>query len=120
MMAGGDGEKGVEAADEAFGILLPELVLKEDAHGVHADGFGEAQLAVVDGGVEGRSLKHLELVDGIGGNVVRADEPGLAAIPGVRRFLGPAGGGGDGLGIKGGRGENRQGREKLRGYASAS
>ena len=97
----GDGEEGVEALLEAVGVLLPELVLEEDAHGVHADGFSEAELTVVDRGVEGLGLEHLEFVDGVGGDVVRADEPGLLCVPGVGLGFGPAlgllrgGGGGE-------------------------
>ena len=41
-----DGEKGVDALLEAVGVLLPEEVVEEDAHGVHADGFGPAEFAV--------------------------------------------------------------------------
>ncbi len=86
----GDGEEGVEALVEAFGVLLPELVLQEDAHGVHADGFAEAEFVVVERGVEGGGLEHLELVDGVGGDEVGADEPGLLCVPGVGCFFGPA------------------------------
>ena len=91
VVFGGDGEEGVEAALEAFGILGPELVLEEDAHGVHADGFAEAELFVVEGGVEGVGLEHFELVDGVGRDEVCADEPGLLGVPGVGLDLGPAG-----------------------------
>ena len=41
VMARGDGEEGVEALEEAFGVLLVELVLQEDSHGVHADGLNK-------------------------------------------------------------------------------
>ena len=90
VMARGDGEEGVEAMVEAVWVTGPELVLEEDAHGVHADGFSEAEFAVVDRGVECGGLKHFELVDGIGGNVVGADEPGLLRIPGVGLGFSPA------------------------------
>ncbi len=86
----GDGEEGVETPFEALGILLPELVLQEDAHGVHADALGHAELFVVQTRVEGGCLKHLELVDGVGRDVVGANEPGLLLIPGVGLCLGPA------------------------------
>jgi hypothetical protein len=87
----GDGEEGIEPLGESFGVLLPELVLQEDAHGVHPDGFSQPQLAIVDCGVEGGSLKHLELVNSVGGNVVGAYEPGLTRIPGIGLFCSPAG-----------------------------
>ena len=50
VVPGGDAEEGVEALLEAFGVPLPELVLEEDARGVHADGLGHAELAVVERG----------------------------------------------------------------------
>ena len=90
VVLGGDGEEGVEALLEAFGVLLPELVLQEDAHGVHADGLRHAEFFVVELRVEGGGLKHFELVDGVGGNVVGADQPGLLRVPGVGLFGGPA------------------------------
>lgn len=93
MMTGGDSKESIEAADESFGILLPELVLQEDAHGVHADGLGKAEFTVIDCRVEGGGLKHLELVDGVGGNIIGSNEPGLAGVPGVGGVLGPAAGG---------------------------
>jgi hypothetical protein len=89
-MLRGDGEEGVEAALEAVGVLLPELVLQEDAHDVHADGFSVTEFAVVNGWIEGVGLEHLELVDGIRWDVVRADEPGLVGVPVVGLLLGPA------------------------------
>jgi len=49
----------------------------------------EGKLAIVDGWIEGGCLKHLELVDRVGGNVIGADEPGLAGIPGIRLLLRP-------------------------------
>ena len=85
-----DGEEGVEALLEAFGILLPELVLQEDAHGVHADALRHAELFVVQLRIPGGSLKHFELIDGVGGNVVGAYQPGLLRVPGVGLFGRPA------------------------------
>src|SRR5881398_997764 len=41
-------------------------------------------------GIEGIGLPHLELVDGVGGDVVRADQPGLPPIPVPRGLLRPA------------------------------
>ena len=71
-------------------ILLPEQVVQEDAHGVHADAFGPAQFAVDGGGIEGIGLPHLEFVDRGGGQKVRAHRPGLLGIPGIGLGLGPA------------------------------
>ena len=53
-------------------------------------GFSEAELAIVDRGIEGLGLKHFELVDGVGGDVVCADEPWLLCVPGVGLGFGPA------------------------------
>ncbi len=86
----GNGEEGVEALREAFGVLGPELVLKKNAHGVHADGFGGGEFAIVKRGVEGLGLEHLQLVDGVGGDIVRADKPGQAGVPVIGLLLGPA------------------------------
>jgi hypothetical protein len=83
-------EKGVNALAEAGGILLPEQVVEENAHCVHADAFRPAELQVDALGVEGRRLPHLQFVDGRRGDVVRADEPGLLPIPVVGPLFGPA------------------------------
>src|SRR5947207_2631459 len=40
VMARGDGQEAVEALLKAGGILLPKQIVQEDAHGVHAEGFG--------------------------------------------------------------------------------
>ena len=109
VMPTGDGEKGVEALLEAGRILAPELVLEEDAGGVHADGLGEAKLFVVQGGVEGGGLEHLELVDGVRRDVVGADEPGLPGVPLVGAFGGPAIGSSLFRGVRGKR--NEQGKQ---------
>jgi len=89
MMASGDREEGIEAADEAFGVLLPELVLQKDPHGVHADGFGQTKLTVVERGIKGCRLKHLELINCVGRDVVCADDPWLAGVPCVGSIFGP-------------------------------
>src|SRR5215469_17820061 len=106
VMARCDREEGVETLEEALGILLVELVLQEDAHGIHADGLGQAKLTVINSWIEGCGLKHLELVDGVGGDVVSADEPGLASVPGVSRVFLPAGWGARLRGQQGGETES--------------
>ena len=90
VMACGDGQKSVDALREAFRVLLPEQVVQEDAHGVHADGFGPAEFAIDGGGVEGVGLPHFQLVDGGGGKEVGAHRPGLLGVPGVGLGFGPA------------------------------
>jgi hypothetical protein len=96
----GDAQELVHAALQPFGILLPQHVVEIDAHRVHADRFGPAQLLVDGGGIEAVGLPHLELVDRGARIVIGADQPGLAFVPGVRLGLGPgvaglSAGGGD-------------------------
>ena len=52
MMAGGDGQEGVDSLLKALRILLPQQIMQKDSHGVHADALGPAQLAVNRCGVE--------------------------------------------------------------------
>ncbi len=61
--------------------------------------FGPAELGVDAPGVESIGLPHFELVNGVGGNVVAADEPGLMRVPVVGLGFSPA------LGRLGERGE---------------
>ena len=86
----GDGEEDVDSITKAFGILLPKEVVEEDAHGVHAEALGPAELEVDAFGIEGVGLPHFELIDGVGGNVVAADKPGLMSVPFVRLGFGPS------------------------------
>ena len=86
----GDGQKCVDALLKALRILLPEQVVQEHAHGVHADALGPAQFAVDGGRIEGVGLPHLQFVDGRRRQKVRAHRPGLAGVPGVGLRLGPA------------------------------
>ena len=90
VVFGAEGEEVLEAASEAGAVLLPEKVMEEDAEGVHAGGFGEGELSVVEGGVPGGGLEHLQLVNGVGGDVVGAQEPGLPGVPGVGLVFCPA------------------------------
>src|SRR5207302_8385748 len=62
----------------------------ENPHRVHPDRLRPAELAVDALGIEGIGLPHLELVDRVGGDVVRADQPGLPPIPVPRGLLRPA------------------------------
>src|SRR6185436_19371744 len=68
-------------------------------------GRGPAELHVDLRGVEGVRLPHLELVDGVGGNVVAAHQPALVRIPGVGFFGRPA------LGVGGGDGSQQRERK---------
>src|SRR5690348_14411870 len=81
VMARGDRKELVEALLEARGVLLPEQVKEEYAHGVHAHRFGPAQFRIDLGGIESCFLPHFEFVDRGFRNVVAADEPGLLCVP---------------------------------------
>ena len=69
------------------------MVLQEHPDRLHAAAFGHSVLVVIERGIPGGGLKHFELVDGVGGNEVGADEPGLLRVPGVGVLGGPAAGG---------------------------
>jgi hypothetical protein len=45
--------------------------------------LGPAEFLVDLRGIEGVRLPHLELVDGVGGNVVAAHQPALRRVPGI-------------------------------------
>ena len=85
-----DGQELVDAFLKTGGILLPEQVVEEDAHGVHAHRFGPGEFLVDLFGIEGRLLPHLQLVDGGLRDVIAADQPGLLRVPRVGLLLGPA------------------------------
>ena len=82
-----DRQELIQSHLEACRVLLPKLVLEEDPHRVHSDTLSHAEFLVVQARVEGGGLEHLQLVDGIGGNKVRADKPGLLSVPGGRLFV---------------------------------
>ncbi len=98
VVLGGDRQKGVDALLETFRVLFPQLVMQEDAHGVHADAFGIAQFGVDFLRVEAARFPHLELVDGVLGGEVAADQPTLMAVPGIGLLGAPA----RGVGVCGG------------------
>ena len=61
----------------------PQLIVKKHPHGVHTNSLGHAELAIDATRIVGASLKHLELVHGGRGDIVRAEQPSLRCIPGV-------------------------------------
>lgn len=92
--AGANAQEGVDAVFESRGILLPQQVVQEYPQRVHAESGGQYQFVFDGSGVEGFRLPHFQLVDGIGGDVVDAHEPGLVMVPGIgagRRELGAPG-----------------------------
>ena len=97
-MLGGELQKGVDALLITLGILLPDQVVEEDAHGVHADVLSPAELAIDLRRVEAIALPHFNLIDCVLGDVVAADEPGLGAVPLVDHLFVPSLRGGDEIG----------------------
>jgi len=89
VMLCGDGKKRVEAGLESFRILFPELILKKHTDRVHPDRLRHSQLSVIQCRVERRCLEHLQFVDGVGRDIVCANEPGLLRIPLVCTFRAP-------------------------------
>lgn len=71
----------IDAFLEALRILLPQQIMKEDAHRVHPRVLGPPKFLVNLGGIECLCLPHLEFVDGIGRNVIAANDPWLLVIP---------------------------------------
>ena len=69
-------KKLVDALLEALWILLPQQIVQEDAHGVHAQRFRPAQFLVDLLRIERVRLPHLQFVDGGGGNVVAPTSQG--------------------------------------------
>src|SRR5579862_794987 len=77
VVFGSDGNESVDSLFEAGGILLPEQVMQEHAHGVHAQAFGPAEFLVDLLRIESGCLPHLEFVDRVGWYVVASHQPGL-------------------------------------------
>src|SRR5712671_292609 len=86
-----DREELVHATQKADRVLLPEEIVKEDAHGVEAERLRPSELTVDGTWVECRRLPHLELVDCRTGNEVAANEPARGIRPRVRPFHRPDG-----------------------------
>ena len=84
-----NGKEFVKTFGEAFRILFPQLILQEDPHRVHADTLAQCQFLIVERRVERRLLEHLQLVDGIGRDIICPDQPWLLGIPGVCLFFRP-------------------------------
>jgi len=57
-------QKLVDAFLKASRVLLPEQIVQEHAHSVHAQGFGPAKFLLDLVRIERRFLPHFQLVDG--------------------------------------------------------
>lgn len=82
-MAGGDGDELCETALEAPIVLGPKLIVEKHAHAVEPAQPSPAQFGIDLLGGKGLGLEHLELIDCVRGDVIRADEPLLRLVPGV-------------------------------------
>jgi len=91
VMSVGDREELVHSTQKADRVLLPEEIVKEDAHGVEAERLCPTELTVDGTWVERRRLPHLELVDCRTGNEVAANEPACGIGPRPRPLLRPDG-----------------------------
>src|SRR5215831_14874328 len=76
-----DREELVETLLKSIGVLLPEQIVQEDAHRVHAQVLGPAQFFVDLLRIEGAGLPHLQFIDGVGGNEIAANQPRLLLVP---------------------------------------
>lgn len=76
-----DGDELREPGLETGRVLGPQQVVEEDSHGVEPVKPRKAQLVVDAPGIVCAWLEHLELVDGVRGDVVCTDEPAVRLIP---------------------------------------
>src|SRR6185369_8383436 len=89
VMLVGDAQEYIDTLKESLLILLPEKVMQEDTHRVHAKALCPAQLAIDLLWVERFRLPHLQLVTGTCGDVVAPDQPRLLCVPTVCVISGP-------------------------------
>src|SRR5450432_4694526 len=89
MVLCADRQKCVDPLPKARGVLLPQKIVQEYAHGIHANVLSPAKLLVDLLRIEGVFLPHFQFVDGTGRNVVAADQPWLLLVPSVRFGLTP-------------------------------
>ena len=82
-------EELIQAFFESLGILLPEQIMQEDPHGVHAEALRPAQFLIDPFEVERLRLPHFQLIDRGSGREIGPDEPGLLFPPIVGLGLGP-------------------------------
>jgi len=82
-MARRDADKLRKTCLEAARILSPQLIVQKDSDRVEPMEPGPAQFHVDAPGIVGTRLKHLELIDGVGGGEVCADGPTLRSVPTV-------------------------------------
>src|SRR3954467_11456359 len=89
MMPVRDGKELIDAIEKPRGVLLPEQMMQEHAHGVETELLGPTQLAIDRGWIERRLLPHLELVDRGTRREVAAHEPAGGIGPCTRSLACP-------------------------------
>ena len=82
-MAGRDGYELHQPSKETLPVLDPEQIVEEYPHGVEPEPPGHAQLGIDAPRIVGVGLKHLELIDRVRRDVVRADQSMLRPVPTV-------------------------------------
>ena len=90
MVARGNGKKAIDAALKSGGVLFPDQVMQEHAHGIHAYLLGPSEFAIDLLGIEGICLPHLQFVHRVGGKKVRAHQPRLLGVPLVGVVFSPS------------------------------
>ena len=85
-----DREEVVHALLQSLRVMLVDDAAEEDAHGLEAELLSPSELFVDLRMVVRVLAPHLYLVDGCGGNIVAAGEPGQLRIPGIGFGLRPS------------------------------
>ena len=90
LMLVGDRQECVDPLLKSGRVLLPQQIVQEHAHRIHADGLRPAQFLVDLLRIKRCRLPHFQLIDGIPRDVIRTDWPGLLGVPGIRLGFAPA------------------------------
>ena len=79
----GDAKELTDAFLKSGGVLFPDWIVQEHAHGIDADALGPIEFHVDPFWIERIRLPHFQLIDGSGRDVVAAHQPGLPGIPSI-------------------------------------
>jgi hypothetical protein len=85
-------QKAVDPLRKTFRVLLPEQVVKKDAHAVEAKRLRVAELAIDRRLVPRVRLPHLELIDRGARQEIAPPQPTVLLEPGIRFLRGPPAG----------------------------
>src|SRR5580698_4493742 len=77
VVLGGNRQKGVDSFLETGSVLLPEEVVQEDPHRVHAQTLSPTQFLVDLLRIKAGGLPHFEFIDCVCRDKVAAHQPGL-------------------------------------------